>query len=131
MLSDGMILELVRDSNERKQVEESLRQAEEKYRNIFEQSLDGIFQSTPAGRFITVNPALARMWGYESPDDLINSINNIALQVYVNPEVRNEFLRVMDEDEQVHGFEIQVYRKDGSVLWVQESVRTVKDMKAR
>jgi PAS domain S-box-containing protein/putative nucleotidyltransferase with HDIG domain len=127
MLSDGMILGLVRDSSERKQAEESLRQAEEKYRNIFEHSLDGIFQSTPAGRFITVNPALARMWGYESPEDLIRSINNIALQVYVNPEVRNEFLRVMDADDEVHGFEIQVYRKDGSVIWVQESARTVKN----
>ena len=80
-----------------------------------------------AGRFITVNPALARMWGYDSPEDLIHSINNIALQVYVNPEERNEFLRIMNEDNEVHGFEFQAYRKDGGVLWVQESVRTVRD----
>lgn len=127
MLSDGMILGLVRDTSERKASEETLRQAEEKYRNIFEHSLDGIFQSTPAGRFITVNPALARMWGYDSPEDLIHSINNIALQVYVNPEERNEFLRVMNEGNEVNGFEFQAYRKDGSVLWVQESVRSVRD----
>ncbi len=126
-LSDGMILGLVRDTSERKLSEESLRQAEKKYRNIFEHSLDGIFQSTPEGRFITVNPSLARMWGYDSPEDLLNRINNIALQIYVNPEERNEFLRVMEKDEEVHGFEFQSYRKDGSVLWVQESVRTVKD----
>lgn len=127
ILSDGTIFGMVRDISERKQAEKSIREAEEKFHSIFEHSLDGIFQSTPSGRFIMVNPALARMWGYESPQDLIGSITNIALQVYVDPEERDEFLRVMAEDEQVHGFEFRVYRKDGSIIWVQESVRAVKD----
>jgi PAS domain S-box-containing protein/putative nucleotidyltransferase with HDIG domain len=106
---------------------EALRQAEEKYRTIFENSLDGIFQSTPAGRFLTVNPALARIWGYESPEDLISSITNIARQVYVKPKQREEFMQLMDEYGEVEAFEFQAYRKDGSVIWVQENVRTVKD----
>jgi hypothetical protein len=71
--------------------EEALRRAEEKYRNIFERSQEGIFQSTPAGRFITVNPALARIWGYESPQEVIENITSIAQQIYVNPEQRKEF----------------------------------------
>ena len=107
--------------------EDALRQAEEKYRNIFENSLDGIFQSTSGGRFLTVNPALARMWGYESPEDLISSITDIARQVYVKPEQREEFMRLMEEYGKVEAFEFQAYRKDGTMIWVQENVRTVKD----
>ncbi|MGB7873499.1 MAG: PAS domain S-box protein, partial [Anaerolineales bacterium] len=115
------------DITEIKRSESALRQAEEKYRNIFEHSQDGIFQSTPSGKFITVNTALARIWGYDSPEDVIESITNIAHQVYVNPEQRQEFLRVMDENEEVVDFEFQAYRKDGGVIWVQENVRTVRD----
>jgi PAS domain S-box-containing protein/putative nucleotidyltransferase with HDIG domain len=114
-------------STENEASQEALRQAEEKYRNIFENSLDGIFQSTPEGRFLTVNPALARIWGYESPEDLISNITNIAQQVYVKPEQREEFMQLMDEYGEVEAFEFQVYRKDGSMIWVQENVRTVKD----
>jgi PAS domain S-box-containing protein len=112
---------------EQQRSEEALLLAEEKYHNIFEHSLDGIFQSTPSGRFITVNPALARMWGYESPEELVTSITNIALQVYVYPEQRKEFLRLMEENGEVPSFEFQAYRKDGGVIWVQESVHTVRD----
>ena len=107
--------------------QEALRQAEEKYRNIFEQSLDGIFQSTPEGQFITVNPALARILGYESPEDLISNITNIAYQVYEKPGQREEFIQLMDEYGEEEAFEFQAYRKDGSIIWVQENVRTVRD----
>ncbi len=115
------------DITEIKRSEVALRETEEKYRNIFEHSQDGIFQSTPAGRFITVNPALARIWGYESPEEVIEGITNIAHQIYVNSEQREEFLRLMDENREVQDFEFQAYRKDGSVIWVQENVRTVTD----
>lgn len=114
-------------STESEVSQESLHEAEEKYHNIFEYSLDGIFQSTPAGRFLTVNPALARIWGYDSPEDVINNITNIAHQVYVKPEQREEFMQLMDEYGEVEAFEFQTYRKDGSIIWVQENVRTVKD----
>lgn len=115
------------DITEIKRSQEALFQAEEKYRNIFEHSQDGIFQSTPAGRFITVNPALARIWGYESPEEVIERITNIAHQIYVKSEQREEFLHLMDENREVQDFEFQAYRKDGSVIWVQENVRTVRD----
>lgn len=115
------------DITEIRRSEEALRRAEEKFRNIFENSQDGIFQSTPAGRFITVNPALARIWGYDSPEEVIESITNIAHQIYVKPEERKEFLRLMDELGEVEDFEFRAHRKDGSVIWVQENVRTVRD----
>jgi len=116
------------DITEIRRSEEALRRAEEKYRNIFEHSQDGIFQSTPAGRFITVNPALARIWGYESPEEVIESITSIAHQIYVKPGEREEFLRLMDEYGEVEDFEFQAHRKDGGVIWVQENVRTVRDV---
>ncbi|MGB7875705.1 MAG: PAS domain S-box protein, partial [Anaerolineales bacterium] len=90
-------------------------------------SQDGIFQSTPAGRFIIVNPALARIWGYESPVAVIEGITNIAHQIYVKHEEREEFLRLMNEKGEVEDFEFQAHRKDGSLIWVQENVRTVRD----
>jgi PAS domain S-box-containing protein/putative nucleotidyltransferase with HDIG domain len=116
------------DITEIKRSEKALHQAEEKYFNIFENSQDGIFQSTPDGRFITVNPALARIWGYESPEEVIKGITNIAHQIYVKSEQREEFLRLMDENREVQDFEFQAYRKDGSVIWVQENIRTVRDV---
>lgn len=116
------------DITERKQAEEALRGAEEKYRTIFENSLEGIFQSTPAGRYITVNPALARMWGYDSPEDLLTSVTDIANQVYTSSAVRAEHMRLLQE----HGgdlsaFEYQARCKDGSVIWVSESVHSILD----
>ncbi|MBI5965344.1 MAG: PAS domain S-box protein [Chloroflexi bacterium] len=117
-----------RDITERRRSEEGLRRAEEKYRNIFENSIEGMFQSTPAGKFITVNSALARMWGYDSPEDLITTVTDIARQIYAVPEVRAEHQRLIREQGgNLSGFEYQAYRKDGSVIWVLESVRSVYD----
>jgi len=76
----------VQDITERKQAEEALRKAEHKYREIFENSIEGIFQTTPEGKYLGANPALARMYGYESPEDLIASITDIGQMVYVDPE---------------------------------------------
>ncbi|NOT06555.1 MAG: PAS domain S-box protein [Anaerolineales bacterium] len=116
-----------RDITERKHMEDDLRLAEEKYRNIFENSLEGIFQSTPAGRFITVNPALARMWGYDSPEDMITSVTDIANQVYITPDARAEHIRLLKEQGgNLSGFEYQAHCKDGSVIWVSENVRSVR-----
>ncbi len=118
----------IRDITQRKQSEEALRLAEEKYRAIFEKSLEGIFQSTPAGRFITVNPALARMWGYDSPEDLVTSVTDIAKQIYGNPAVRAEHLRLLSEQGgDLSGFEYQAICKDGSTIWVSESVRSIQN----
>ncbi len=116
-----------RDTSERKRAEQARQAAEEKYHSIFDNAVEGMFQSTPEGRFATVNPALARMWGYASPEELIASITDIAQQIYFDPIRRAEFRRLLEEQDEVQGFEFQVRRKDGSVMWVSENARAVRD----
>ena len=111
----------------RKQAEAALREAEERYRSIFENASEGIFQATPEGRYLSINPALARIYGYESIEDLINSVVDIAVQVYVEPQRRQEFIQVMERYNKVSRFESQVYRQDRTTIWVSENVRTVRD----
>ena len=119
---------LVSNIAELKQTEEALREAEEKYRSIFENAVEGIFQTTPEGHYITVNPALARMYGYSSPKELILSVTDIERQLYVDPNHRAEFKRKLEEEEEeVRGFEAQIYRKDGSVIWISRNARAVRD----
>ena len=112
---------------ERERAEKALRQAEEKYRHIFEYAAEGIFQSTPEGRYITVNPALAEMHGYDSPEEMVAGITSIERQVYVRPEDCREFRRCLNEKGQVKGFEIDMYRKDGTTCSVSVSARAVRD----
>jgi len=114
-------------NQEQSRLIKSLKQAEDKYRRIFESALEGIFQSTPDGKYISANPALARIYGYESPEDLINSIVNIEEELYVDKERRKEFLELMHQNHEVSGFESQVYRKDGTVIWISENARSVHD----
>ena len=115
------------DITERMDAEEERRRAEEKYRGIFENAVEGIFQSTVEGRFVTANPALARMFGYDSSEDLLENVSDIAEQLYVDPERRTEFSRLMQQDDFVSGFEVQMYRKDGSVMWASASARAIRD----
>jgi len=122
-----MFTGFIRDITERKQAELALRQAEEKYRGIFENAVEGIFQTTPEGGYISVNPALARMYGYGSPEELTASVSDIGRLVYVNPERRNEFKRLIEEQGSVEGFEYEVYRKDGRRIWLSENARAVRD----
>src|SRR5215212_2974069 len=117
------------DITERMQADEERRLAEEKYRGIFENAVEGIFQTTVEGRFVTANPALARMFGYNSPEDLLENVSSIAEQLYVDPEHRTEFRRLMLRDGFVFGFEIQAHRKDGGVVWVSVSARAVREKK--
>ncbi len=118
---------LVNDVTERKKAEEALKEAEEKYRSIFENAVEGIFQSTPEGRFISANPALVRILGYESPEELITDRTNIATQHYVNPAFRDELERMLAEQGIVVGFECEVFRKDGIKIWVEENIRAIRD----
>ncbi|MUL38497.1 response regulator [Gloeocapsopsis dulcis] len=112
---------------ERQQAEVALQQAEAKYRSIFENTVDGIFQTTVDGRYISANPALARIYGYESPQELIANLCHIEQQLYVAPHRRAEFVCQMQQDGAVSGFESQVYRQDGSIIWISENARTVRD----
>jgi PAS domain S-box-containing protein len=126
VLRDDEVLIMVRNITDRKRAEEALRIAEENYRSIFENALEGIFQSTPEGRFITANPALARIYGYDSAAEMITSITNIAEQLYVEPENRAQLKALLDNQGAVKDFEYNCYRKDGSTIWTQIDVRVVK-----
>ena len=113
--------------NEQKRTQAALKKAEEKYRGIFENAIEGIFQSSPDGRFISANPAMARIFGYDSAEDLIDHRRDIASQHYVDPRQRRIFERLINEEGIVQGFELQAYRKDGSTIWTSENVRAVRD----
>lgn len=115
------------DVTQHKRAEEALRIAEEKYRSIFENALEGIFQSSPDGPYISVNPAMARIYGYESPEEMIAKVTQIATQIYVEPHEREEFQNLMEECGEVKDWVYQVYRKDGSKIWVEENTRAVRD----
>jgi PAS domain S-box-containing protein len=118
---------LARSITERKQAEQTLRQAEEKYRAIFEGAVVGIFRSTLDGRYVDVNPSMARMLGYDSPQELVESITDISQQVYVDPKSREELTRLLKEQGIVKNFECEVQRKDGSKMWFSANARSVSE----
>lgn len=117
----------ITDITDRKQVEEALRQAEVKYRSIFENAIEGIFQTTPEGHYISANPALARLYGYSSPVELMAHLTDIEHQLYVEADRRHEFISLLQEHDAVSDFESQVYRQDSSVIWISENARAVRD----
>jgi PAS domain S-box-containing protein len=137
---DGLAV-FVTDVTERKRAEELLKQsegaleetksaryaAERKYRRIFDNAGEGIFQSTPEGAYLIANPALAHMHGFESPDDLIRSRKDISREIYVEPAEREEFKRLLERYGSVHGFEHQTVRKDGSKIWISVNAHAVRD----
>ncbi len=118
---------VARNITERREAEAALKQAEAQYQSIFENAVEGIFQTTPDGRFQAANPALARMCGYDSPQDLMRSITDIEAQLYVDPKDRLAFKRLIEQDGMVRGFEYQMYRKDRTRLWASEHARAVRD----
>jgi PAS domain S-box-containing protein len=123
------VLAYFREITERKHAEESLKKAEKKYRDIFENAVEGIFQTTVDGRIVSANLALAKMLTFVSPDEMINCIDNISAQQYVQPEDRMRFKNLFKSCDVVEGFETEMYRKDGSKIWVMINARTVFDEK--
>jgi PAS domain S-box-containing protein len=103
------------------------RLAEESYRKLFEGSVDGIYVTTPAGALLNANPALARMMGYETPEDLIGGIGDITHSIYVHPAARAQYQALMQRDGLVREFEYQVRARDGTVLWLSDSATVVRD----
>ena len=117
----------IRDTTERKRAEEALRKAEENYRSIFENAIEGIFQTTPAGHYISVNHTLARMFGYDSPEDMMSSKLDIGRQLYISQEQRKEHVRLLDEKGVINNYEARMCRKDGSIFWVSINTRVVRN----
>lgn len=128
---------LTQDISERKRAEASLaaleesrharNAAEQKYQQIFENAGEGIFQSTPEGRYLTANPALARMHGFDSPAELISSRKDISREIYVEPTQREEFKRLLEQHGSVHGFEHETIRRDGSKIWISVNAHAIRD----
>ena len=116
-------------SAERERILERLREAEMKYRSIFDNAVEGIFQTTPDGRFITVNKAMARMHGYASPEQMMAALTDVATQLYVDPAQREALLAALRENDVVSNFEFEITRADGRTLWVRENVHAVRDEK--
>lgn len=112
---------------ERRRAERALSEAEKKYRNIVENAAGGIYQLTPEGLFLSANPALARILGYESPEQLLREVKNANEFIYVDPQARTHFYRDLEYKEIIHNYETQMRRKDGGIIWVNENARAVKD----
>ena len=115
------------DITERKHSEQALREAEEKYREIFDHAVIGIFQSTPDGRYLSVNKAMARMNGYRSPEEMVAMVTDIERLGYVQPSRRLEFKHLLEEQGVVRDFTFEFHRKDGSRGWALVNARAVRD----
>jgi PAS domain S-box-containing protein len=115
-----------RDISDRRKMENTLREAERRYREIFDEAIVGMFQSAPEGRLLSVNPAMVRICGYDSPEEMVASITDISRQFYVNSKRREEAMLVMDKLGGVKNFEFEAFRKDGSKIWVTMSSRAVR-----
>jgi sigma-B regulation protein RsbU (phosphoserine phosphatase) len=109
----------------------ALKESEEKYRSIFENSVDGIFQTTVDGKYLSVNPALARIYGYESVEQLLAKIVDVETQLYVDRDRRQQFQALMEENDTITNFESQVYKRDRSKIWISENVRALRDESGR
>lgn len=114
----GRELREAESRKERKQAERERAEAQEQYHILFESAVEGIFQSTPDGSFINVNPAMAALLGFDSPEELINSVSNIPKQLYVNADHRNRMLEKLQKDGKITDFETEMLRKDGSRIWI-------------
>ena len=111
---------------EKKYLEEERKRAEERFRSIYENAVEGIYQSTLDGRYLNINPATAHIYGYDSPRDMMTQVLDIKSQIYVHAEDRADFIRLLTENGKVENFEVQNYRKDRSIIWIQTNARLVQ-----
>jgi PAS domain S-box-containing protein len=119
---------ILQDEIEKRQnSDQALRRVEHRYQSIFEHALEGIFQTSWEGKYIAANPALVKMYGYSTFEELAASINNIATQLYVDPDRRAKFIQLMQEHGQVLHFESEIRRRDGTIIWISENVRSIRD----
>jgi len=125
------IMGVTRDITERKWAETILKQSEEKYRSIFENTQEGIFRTTPNGKIIMANQALSKMFGYESPEEFMADITDVGRQLYVNPEDRRKLKETIEKHGFIKGYEVQNHRKDGSIIWISLTMNTISDGKGQ
>jgi len=130
-LTPPLVLRAIIYAMERTAGKKAMLAAQEKYRSIFDNSVSGIFQTSPEGRYLNVNPALARIYGYGSADELMSRISDIARLLYVDPNRRAVFVHLMQGHGMVTDFESQIYRKDGTTMWISENARAVRDREGK
>ena len=119
---------IIRDITRRKQAEEAQRQAEARYQSVVENAVEGIFQTTPDGRFLMANPSLAQMLRYDSPNMLVSTITDISRQLYADPKKREEILALLSQSGVVRAFETELICRDGDVISVSVNARAVRDL---
>ena len=107
--------------------DEALLTAEFGYREFFDNAIEGIFRTTPHGHYLDVNPALARIYGYESPEALMKGLTDISSQLYVDPGRRDEFKAIMSKHDEVADFVSEIRRHDGATIWIKENARALRD----
>ena len=117
----------IRFAIERQHERYALLQEKENYYGIFDHLVEGVFRTTPDGHYLLANVALAKIYGYESPTELMANITDIAHKLYVEPNRREEFVRLMNERDTLTGFESKIYRKDETIIWISENCRAIRD----
>jgi phosphoserine phosphatase RsbU/P len=125
-LTSGWLERSIRYAIERHRMDMALLAAEEKYHGIFDHLVEGIFQTTPEGRYLLANAALARIYGYSSPEELTHNLTDISRGLYVQEGRRDEFVKLMQDNDIITAFESQIYRKDGTVIWISENCRAIR-----
>ena len=118
---------IIQDISSRESTYRALRNAERRYRSLFDNAIEGIFRTSPDGRYLDANPALARIYGFDTPLELMNTLSDISAQLYVDPGRRQAFIETIQRNGSVAGFESQVRRHDGRLIWISENARAVHD----
>jgi sigma-B regulation protein RsbU (phosphoserine phosphatase) len=125
-LTAGWLERSIRYAIERHRMDMAMLSAEEKYHSVFDHLVEGIFQTTSDGKYLMANAALARIYGYGSPEELMASVTDIGRRLYVQPARREEFMRLMDQRDVITAFESEIFRKDGSTIWISENCRAIR-----
>ncbi len=122
-----LVVLAIHDITSRKRDEEVLRQSEEKYRDIFDKTVEGIYRTTPIGYFDILNPAFARICGYASPEEMMERVTDIADQLYANPEDRLRFQKLIAVEGEVKDFEVQFKHPTKGLVWVSIHSKAIHD----
>ena len=126
-LEPPLLQRTIRCAMERQHERAALIEEKDNYYGVFDHLVEGIFRTTPDGHYLLANIALAKIYGYESPVELMASITDIAHRLYVEPGRREEFVQVMQANDTITGFESKIYRKDETIIWISENCRAVRD----
>lgn len=125
------ILGLVEDVTDMRNLQDKLAESEQRHRSLFEKAPVGIYQSTPDGTYLSVNPEFARLHGFSSPQELIDEVEDSSVQLYASPQRRRELLATLERHDEAVNFEALARRKDGSTFWSMRNVRLIRDAQGR